>query len=52
MRYIKMTTTYEMEFINMDGRFEVREYKTLEEAKKWREAYGNGTIYKITREKI
>jgi hypothetical protein len=47
-----MTTIYELHAINMDGRFEVRTYDTIEEARKWRKAYGNGKIYKVMKEEV
>ena len=46
-----MEVRYEIRIINMDGRYEVREYATYEEAKKWCDAY-NGEMYKVTRERV
>ena len=47
-----MTTVYELHAINMDGRLDIRTYKTLEEARRWKAAYGNGKIYKVTSEEV
>lgn len=46
-----MEVRYEIRIINMDGRYEVREYDNYEEAKKWCDAY-NGQMYKVTRERV
>lgn len=46
-----MTITYEIHIYNMDGKFEIREYKDLNEAQKVCNTYG-GIIYKVTREEI
>ena len=45
------TITWEIRIINMDGRFEIREYNDYNEAKKWCDVYG-GEMFKVTREKI
>ena len=46
------TTTYELHAVNMDGRPEIRIYETLEEAKMWQKAYGNGKIFKVVKEEM
>ena len=46
------TITYELHAVNMDGRPETRAYNTLEEAKMWQKAYGNGKIFKVVREEV
>jgi hypothetical protein len=47
----KMEIKYEIRIVNMDGRYERREYLTYEEARKWADMY-NGELYKVTRERV
>lgn len=43
--------TYEIRIINMDGRYEIREYDDYTKAKKICDVY-EGEMYKVIREKI
>lgn len=45
------TTTYEVYYINTDGRNDKVEVKTIEEAKRWKNMM-NGTVVEVTRKEI
>lgn len=47
-----MEKRYELHAVNNDGRFEVRVFENLEDARFWKKAYGNGKIYEVAKKEV